>query len=245
VNRSSRLLPALLFLTLAGIGAGCTGPPGELATLRIVPTPTPTPKPPTAGELAAKAFYDKVQSGKMSYHAALTGNIAGAISGLSIIGAIDVAGDDYSEALTYSFITPPKVPVSVRVVDTKRWVRIDRSGWVKVSSSMASNSPFADLSTGNGVQAVRTEHVGGKDLHHIAMTGGLIIAPELIPAGNVTNEKVIKTNVEVVVDDAGLPISASWRLDGEARVSGQLQGMRIEVDMLFTRVGSKLTIKAP
>jgi hypothetical protein len=245
VNRSSRLLPALLFLTLAGIGAGCTGPPGELATLRIVPTPTPTPKPPTAGELAAKAFYDKVQSGKMSYHAALTGNIAGAISGLSIIGAIDVAGDDYSEALTYSFITPPKVPVSVRVVDSKRWVRIDRSGWVKVSSSMASNSPFADLSTGNGVQSVRTEHVGGKDLYHITMTGGLVVALDLIPAGNLTNEHVNTTDLELVVDDAGNPLTGTWRLDGEARVSGQLQGIKVEVDMIFTKVGSKIVIKAP
>ena len=38
---------------------------------------------------------------------------------------------------------------------------------------------------------------------------------------------------------------APWRLDGEARVSSQLQGIRIEVDLTFTKVGSKLTIKAP
>jgi hypothetical protein len=245
VNRSSRLLPALLILTLAGIGAGCTGPPGELATLRIVPTPTPTPKPPTAGELAAKAFYERVQSGKMSYHASLTGNVAGAISGLSMEGAIDVSGDDYNEVLTYAFITPPKVPVSVRVVGSKRWIRIDRSGWTKVSSAMASNSPFADLSTDEGVQVIRTEHVGGKDLHHITMTGGLIVALDLIPAGNLTNERVNKTDLELVVDDAGNPLTGTWRLDGEARVSGQLQGIKIEVDMTFTKVGSKIVIKAP
>jgi hypothetical protein len=245
VNRSSRFLPALLTLALVAVAASCSETPRVLATLKIDPTPTPTPKPPTAGELAAKAFYAKVQSGKMSYHASLTGNVAGAISGLSMDGAIDVAGEDYSQVVTYSFITPPKVPVSVRVVDTKRWVRVDRSGWLKVSSSMASNSPFADLSTGDGVQLVRTEHVGGKDLHHISMTGGLIIALDLIPAGNLTNERVNTTDLELVVDDAGNPLSGTWRLDGEARVSGQLQGIKIEVDMTFTKVGSKILIKAP
>jgi hypothetical protein len=245
VNRSSRLLPALLTLALAAVVAGCSETPRVLATLKIDPTPSPTAKPPTLGELAAKAFYDKVQSGKMSYHASLTGNVAGAISGLSMEGAIDVAGENYSQVVSYSFITPPKVPVSVRVVDTKRWVRVDRSGWVKVSSAMASNSPFADLSTGEGVQLVRTEHVGGKDLHHISMVGGLIIALDLIPAGNLTNERVNKTDLELVVDDAGNPLTGTWRLDGEARVSGQLQGIKIEVDMTFTKVGSKILIKAP
>jgi hypothetical protein len=245
VNRSSRLLPVLLSLAFAAVAVGCSGEYRPLATLHVDPTPTPTPKPPTAGELAAKAFYERVQSGKMSYHASLTGNIAGAISGLSIVGAIDVSGDDYAEALTYSFITPPNVPVGVRVLDTKRWVRVDRSGWTKVSSAMASNSPFADLSTGNAVQAVRTEHVGGKDLHHIKMTGGLIIALDLIPAGNLTNERVNKTELELVVDDAGNPMTATWRLEGDARVSGQLQEIRIEVDMTFTKVGSKIVITAP
>jgi hypothetical protein len=242
---SSRLRSALLSLAVAGLLAGCSDVPRELATLHIEPTPTPSPKPPTAGEKAAAAFYDRVQSGKMTYHASLKGNVAGAISGLSVEGSIDVAGDDYSEDLSYAFITPPKVPVSVRVVGTRRWLRVDRGAWEKVSSAMASNSPFADLRADDGVQFVRTEHVGGKDLHHISMTGGLIIAPDLIPAGNLTNERVNKTNLEIVVDDAGRPLTGTWRLDGEARVSSQLQGIRIEIDLTFTKVGSKLTIKSP
>ena len=158
---------------------------------------------------------------------------------------MDVAGDDYNEDLTFAFFSPPKVPVSVRVVGSRRWIRIDRGAWTKVSSANASNNPFADLSADDGVQLLRTEHVGGKDLHHISMTGGLIVALDLIPAGNLTNERVNKTDLEVVVDDAGNPLTATWRLDGEGRVSTQLQGIRIEVDMTFTKVGSKITIKAP
>ncbi len=231
---------------LGVVAAGCTaGTPIELATLHIDPTPTPTPKPPTPGELAARAFFARVASGKLTYHASMRGEVAGAISGLSIDGAIDVAGGDYSEVVTYTFLTPPPVAVSVRRVGTRRWVRVDRGRWESVSESSALNSPFADLSTDDGVQLVRTEHVGGKDLYHLAMTGGLIIAPDLIPAGNLTNEHVNKTNLEVVVDDSGLPLSATWRLDGEARVSGQLQGIRIELDLTFLKVGSKIVIKAP
>jgi len=245
VNPSSRLLSAPLILALGVAMAGCTDVPTELATLHIDPTASPTPKPSSPGQLAAAAFYDRVQSGRMSYHASLKGNIAGAISGLTVEGAIDVTGEDYNEDLTFAFVTPPKVPVSVRVVGTRRWVRVDRGAWTKVSSAMASNNPFADLSAGDGVQLIRTEHVGGKDLHHISMTGGLIVAPDLIPAGNLTNERVNKTDLEVVVDDAGNPLTATWRLDGEGRVSSQLQGIRIEVDMTFTKVGSKITIKAP
>ena len=86
--------------------AGCTDVPTELATLHIDPTASPTPKPSSPGQLAAAAFYDRVQSGRMSYHASLKGNIAGAISGLTVEGAIDVTGEDYNEDLTFAFVTP-------------------------------------------------------------------------------------------------------------------------------------------
>ncbi|HEY0444759.1 MAG TPA: hypothetical protein VGC90_11110 [Candidatus Limnocylindrales bacterium] len=242
--RSSRRLP-LALATIALLVAACTGEPQVLATIHIDPTPTPTARPPTQGEKAAEAFFKRVQSGKLTYHAAFRGEIAGAISGLVVVGTIDVAGDDYSEALTFTFLRPPTVPVAVRSVGDRRWVQVDRGGWQKVNAAVASNNPFADVSAVTGTQLVRTEHVGAKDLHHIILTGGLIIAPDLIPAGNLTNEKINSTNLEVVIDDAGTPLTATWQLDGEARVSGQLQGLRVDIDMTFTNVDSKMTIKAP
>jgi hypothetical protein len=236
-----------LLLAGASVFAGCdAGTPVELATLRIDPTPIPTPKPPTKGELAAQAFIDSLGTGKLTYHTTLRGEIVGAISGLKVDGVIDVAGDNYSEDVTYAFLQPPPVPVSVRVVGTNRWLRIDRGKWEKVNISMSSNSPFADLDTNEDVRVLRTEHVGGKDLHHLQLDGGgLIVAPDLIPAGNLTNEHVDKIDFEIVVDDNGVPLSGTWRLHGEARVSGQLQGIRIDLDLIFTKVGAKIVIKAP
>jgi hypothetical protein len=250
VNRSPRLLPALLsgiLLASASLLVACdAGAPVELATLRIDPTPIPTPKPLTKGELAAQAFIDSLGTGKLSYHATLRGEMVGAISGLKVDGVIDVAGDNYAEDITWTFLQPPPAPVSVRVVGTNRWVRIDRGKWEKVNIAVASNSPFADLNSNEDVQVLRTEHIGGKDLHHLQLSGGgLIAAPDLIPAGNLTNEHVDKIDFELVVDDKGVPLTGTWRLHGEARVSGQLQGIRIDLDLTFTKVGSKIVIKAP
>jgi len=241
VNRSSRLLCALLLPALAAIAAGC-GEVRPLATLDIPPTPPPTTKP---GELAAKAFFDRVASGKLTYHASLKGDIALMMTKLGVDGALDVVGNDYGEVVTYSFLKPPKVAVSVRVVGPGRWVRVDRGRWEKASASIASNTPFAGLNSSSDVHFVRTEHVGGKDLHHLTMAGGLIVAPELIPADNVTNERVDKTSLELVVDPAGTPLTGTWTLEGEARVSGQLQGVRMTVELIFTNVDSAIVVKAP
>jgi hypothetical protein len=250
VIRSSRLLPALLSaLVLAGVGlvAACDiGTPVELATLRIDPTPIPTPRPPTKGELAAQAFIASLGSGKLTYHMTMRGEMVGAINGLKVDGLIDVAGDNYAEEIVWTFLQPPPVPVEVRAVGTNRWLRVDHGKWEKISSALPSNSPFADLDTNEDVQVLRTEHIGGKDLHHLQLSGGgLIAAPDLIPAGNLTNEHVDNIDFELVIDDRGVPLSGTWRLHGEARVSGQLQGIRIDLDLLFTKVGSKIVIKAP
>jgi hypothetical protein len=236
----------MAFIAAVLVVSGCSaGDPETLASIHIAPTPSPSPKAPTPGELAAQAFYARVQGGKLTYHATLRGEVAGAISGLKVDGVIDVSGEDYSESVKYTFLRPPAVTVAVRSVGTRRWHREDRGPWEKLSASLGSNNPFADLKVPTGEPAIRTEHVGGKDLHHIVMTGGLVIAPELIPAGNLTNERVATTNLEVVVDDGGLPLTATWRLEGEGRVSGQLQSLRIDIDMAFSKVGSKMSIKAP
>jgi hypothetical protein len=249
VFRSSRFLPALLSGLVMGsafVVAACDAGPTELATLRIDPTPIPTPKLPTTGDIAMQAFIDRLATGKLSYHAALHGEMVGAISGVKVDGAIDVAGDNYAEDISWLFVQPPSVPVSVRVVGTQRWLRLDRGRWEKISASMPSNSPFAALDTAEDFKLLRTEHVGGKDMHHVHLDGGgLIVAPDLMPAGNVTNEKVDKVDFELVIDEKGEPVSATWRLDGEARVSGQLQGIRIDLDILFSKVGSKIVVKAP
>src|SRR3954470_17532769 len=70
VTRSRRLAMAVIAaaLVLSGCGAG---EPETLASLHIDPTASPSAKPPTAGELAAQAFYARVQGGKLTYHATL------------------------------------------------------------------------------------------------------------------------------------------------------------------------------
>jgi hypothetical protein len=253
----SRIIAAAI-VTLAALASGCSATaetPTSLATLRVDPTPTnatptprptPTPKPLTPGQLAARAFVDLVTGGKLTYHAAAKGEIVGAVNGLTIVVALDVSGDNYAEVATYTFTNPPTSTVSIRAVGTVRWIRVDRSAWQKITSSMPSNSPFAGILGYEDVQFVRSERRSGKTLHHLEMTGiGQIIAPDLVPAANLTSEHVDKTKLELVVDDKGTPLSATWQLDGTARVSGQLQGIRVNLDLVFSKVGSKIVIKAP
>jgi hypothetical protein len=243
---------------LAALAAGCATAaetPTSLATLQVDPTPTsapptprptPTPKPLTPGELAARAFVDRVTGGKLTYHAVGKGEIVGAVGGLTIVVTLDVAGENYAEVATYTFKKPPSSTVSIRVVGTTRWIRVDRSAWQKITSTMPSNSPFAGILAYEDVKFVRTERVSGRNLHHLEMTGvGQIIAPDLVPAANLTSEDVDKTKLQLVVDDKGTPLSGTWQLDGTARVSGQLQGIRVDLEIVFSKVGSTIVIKAP
>ena len=256
---TTRTAPRLAaIVAIAVLVLGCSAPaetPSALATLRVDPTPTdttatprptPTPTPLRPGELAARAFVDRVTDGHLTYHAAAKGEIVGAVNGLGIVASLDVSGDDYAEVATYSFAKPPTSTVSIRVVGTNRWIRVDRSAWRKITATMPSNSPFAGVLGYEDVQFVRTERVSGKDLHHLAMSNiGQIIAPDLVPVENLTSEHVDKTKLDLVVDDNGTPLKGTWQLDGTARVSGQLQGIRVDLDVVFSKVGSQIVIKAP
>jgi hypothetical protein len=245
-------------VVVAALAAGCSAAgetPSTLATpeVDLTPTtvpltskPTPTPKPLTPGELAARAFVDRVTTGKFSYHVAAKGEMVGAVNGLTIVATVDVSGDNYAEVATYTFANSPMSTVSVRFIGTTRWIRVDRSAWQKTTSSMPSNSPFSGILGYEDVKFVRSERLGGKNRHHLEMIGiGQIIAPDLVPAANLTSEHVDKTKLELIVDDKGTPLTGVWELDGTARVSGQLQGIRIDLDLGFSKVGSKIVIKAP
>ena len=88
--------------------------------------------------------------------------------------------------------------------------------------------------------------VGGKNRHHLEFAGGEVIAPEQITPSNLTDERVEWTRMELVVDDAGTPLSATWRLEGDRpRRRVQLQGLRFDLTLAPSKVGAKMVIKAP
>jgi hypothetical protein len=66
-----------------------------------------------------------------------------------------------------------------------------------------------------------------------------------LTAGNVAQERIVRSWVELAIDGDDVPINGHWRLEGRGRVSGQLQEIIIQADLVFTRVGTPMTIMAP
>jgi hypothetical protein len=238
---------ASVVVLAAACSAGAPETPRVLATLDIKPTPSPSPTPKSAGQLALEAFVKRVAGGQLTYHATFKGDLEASVSGLKVSGAVDVAGSDYQTLLAYTFESGGKDIVSIRLVGANKWMAVDLGHWAKVGGRSArfSNSPFAGIATIGDVKLLSTEKVGGKNHHHLEFPGGEVIAPEQIPAVNLSDERVERTRMELVVDDAGTPLSATWRLEGTGRVSSQLQGLRFDLTIAFSKVGAKIVIKAP
>jgi hypothetical protein len=73
----------------------------------------------------------------------------------------------------------------------------------------------------------------------------MYLHPVLIPAGNLTAERISSTKLRLVTDEHGIPVRGTWTMRGKGRVSGQLQAIVIELDLTFSKVGEPLTIKEP
>ena len=91
----------------------------------------------------------------------------------------------------------------------------------------------------------KTETVGGKTLHRVRFEDSLAITPRQVPAPNLTQERITRSSFELTLDDDGRPLDGHWRLEGRGRVSGQLQELIVQADLVFTKVGTPMTIKAP
>jgi hypothetical protein len=64
----------------------------------------------------------------------------------------------------------------------------------------------------------------------------------------VHKEKVELQILEVRIDDEGRPLTGTWELRAQARVGegvGQLQRVVYELNLKFSKVGAKLTVKKP
>ena len=185
--------------------------------------------------------------GHLTYHASFKGDMVAANGGVTIVGALDVAGGDYQTSFSFAFAKQPKVLVGVRSVGATKWMRAAGGRWAPVTdrSATSSNSPFAGIAGINDVKLLSTVKLGGKNRHHLEFAGGEVIAPEQITPSNLTDERVEWTRMELVVDDAGMPLSATWRLEGTGRVDVQLQGLRFDLTLAFSKVGAKMVIKAP
>jgi hypothetical protein len=230
---------------------GSSGPASSAdASAATSPRPSPSPK---AHTLAIGAFVERATSGKLTYRVAFKGTARASADILPIAGTMDVAGADFATSFTYDFSGEyadlGKERVQVRAVKGKGYIKRGSRAWQPIKGYSVANSyvPFKTVATPDDVRYLGEVKAGDATLHKVGITGALLVHPNTIPY-EVQKEKVDDTELTVVIDDAGRPRSGTWKLWGQARVGideGQLQRVEYELDLTFSKVGAKITIKRP
>lgn len=258
---------AALTLVAALVSASCTR---DLSGLTGAPNPTPMPavvggtasasattptatpsRAPKPYELAIAAFVESVTSKKLSYRITYDGKTALSADTLPIDGRMDVSGADFAASWTYDLTRDygiGKIRVEVRGVKGKGYIRTDGGAWKAIKDYDASDSyvPFKAVATVEDVTYLGPVTIDGTEYHKVSIREAVLIHPTTLP-GLVRQEKVDASKLELVIDDKGQPRRGIWELSARARVgaSGQLQRVEYELELKFSKVGAKLTIKRP
>lgn len=180
-----------------------------------------------------------------TYRVSFTGDSRHTTDILKVSGTLDVSGDAAALGATFRFPREGTGRTDYRLVDGSDWVRFDKGSWrtLKSPEPQVVLDPFAGLHDGTRVQYLGP--VTGEDGHHQVQLTATYLHPVLIPAGNLTAEKVTRTKLLLVTDAHGIPIRGTWTMRGQGRVSGQLQAIAIDLDLRFSKIGEPLTIRKP
>lgn len=247
----------VLTLAIVLIAVGCASrsstttaqPIGSVGAAASAPV-APSPSVPTDGHVAAiEAFVDSVASGDLTYRVGYSGDLRMSSRVVKVKGSMDVVGSDFASAWTYDFHDVPTHHLQVRGVDGKGYIKRQGKAWTRLKAFKEADSyaPFKAVHDATDVRYLGSETVDGRLLHHLSIPDAMLIAPTTIPY-NVTNEKIEGTTLDVWIDDQGRPRVGTWELSATARIGegrGQLQRLVYALDLTFSKVGSKLSVKAP
>jgi hypothetical protein len=235
----------------APAGGGPSQPP-DLATLRIDPTPTtrPTPTPPPAtpspADAAVAGLVALALNDASTYQVAISGRSRHSADILPIEGTVQVAGAD---SRIVADITFPEAGgqsrVELRAVAGDGWLQVDSEPWVElgpIGPDEAPN-PLAQIGDADDVMILADEP--DADGRFQVELEAMVLHPAFIPAVNLSEERVNRTTLTLLIDDRGRPVSATWELVGQGRVSRQLQEIVIELDLTFSGLGGPISISPP
>jgi hypothetical protein len=254
-----------LLVATALTGAACQpvalGPLPSLGHLLATPTASPAVTPGFEGESAgasppvapaaraAVAVLDGLAAfaadPDRTFRASFTGESRHTTDTLKVKGTLDVSGDDAAIGVIFRGSGTASGQTDYRLVDGDDWLRFDEGAWrrLRTPEPAVVLDPFAGTHDGSRMQYMGP--VEGEDgLHRVELTA-MYLHPVLIPAGNLTAERISSTKLRLVADEHGIPVRGTWTMRGRGRVSGQLQAIAIELDLTFSKVGEPLTIKEP
>ncbi len=178
------------------------------------------------------------------------GVAAATADSLPTAGRMDVSGEDFASSFTYDYSKEyagvGKIRVQVRAVDGKGYSKTDTDAWKTVRGyrDEDTNIPFAGIRSVRDVKYLGPADYKGNPYHKVSVPNAVIISPTTI-VGDVHEERIRRLTLELLIDDTGRPVSGNWRLSATARVQGQLQEVAYNLDLTFSKVGEKLSIKKP
>jgi hypothetical protein len=257
--RSAAATALIALAACQGSSAPVTTPTGPVPTpttsVPATPAPTATTAPeattgptPTSPAAEARAVVDGLRAfagdASRTLRVTFTGVSRHAADTLVVEGVLDVAGEDASVTATFEFPRGTGA-VDYRRIGSRDWIRVDRGRWtaLEVPEEAAMVDVFAGTHDGTRLQYLGPV-AGTADRFEVELTG-MILHPMLIPAGNLTDEKVTRTKVVLVTNEIGRPVSGTWTMRGQGRVSGQLQEIAIDLELTFSRLGEPVRIVAP
>jgi hypothetical protein len=253
-------LPVAVALAASVVGA-CAGTATAPSSAVVSPSPSASadvassPRPsrsPSPAETAIAAFVERVTADDVSYRVEIDGTVAAAVERGKVSGRMDTQGHDWSMALTYDFREEypgtEVAKVQAREVDGNGYQRDPGEDWRRLrgyTSAEQTALPFATVASVADVRFIETEE-GSEPRHHVRISGPVVIPPRTIP-GLLTQERVRRATLDLVIDADGVPISGTWDLDATGRVgdSGQLQQIVLDADLAFSRFGTDFTIERP
>jgi hypothetical protein len=163
-----------------------------------------------------------------------------------ITGSVDISGANAATSTTFTNEKGVKATVATRRVKGTNWARVDSRPWVKfLEDPNLAVAPFAGVERPGTVAWVSSKVVKKVNQHTLLVTTGRLLDITTQPFNNVSEPALTSATWTLVVDDQGRPISGRDETTGRIRVERQLQHEVFELDATFSKVGAKITIKAP
>lgn len=219
---------------------GATGTLPSLAAGVATPTPAPTPDP---GQVVLDKFWKLVSDPNASYHMTASGkSTINRKTYQTFKQSIDVVGDEYSGWIDSK--VSPKARIARK--DGVVWVKVPGKARVgrQTSARYYRLTPFLYLEMAAWMDYVKPVTVGGRHLH--LLRSNKFYRPDIARLLDLGKFVVVpdKMNLDVLVTDAGVPVSAVFTADvtvGNARQ----QRFHGKTTFAFSKFGDKLRISVP
>lgn len=239
-------IAGLALVVVAAVGLGVFG---SKLDRPLVPLAPPTTVPPTlvpaAGDAAAQAFLAFVGTPGRTYSVRAEGSVSWLDGSTRVILSADVAGSDAAGKSS----SDRQPVIEFVTIGDKAWIRpAGSTAWksVKPGALRPGWDPLTAIEPTTAIRFLRTRVDGNRTLAELRITGILPFPPLGYSGPKYKDGTLSSSTLDLVVTQAGLPVSASLSYIVEAKTK---KGDPVEIlgrfDYTFDRIGDPLAIPTP